>query len=222
MVCCNACSRWQHIACHDVADRSAGRPPRDWIRQQFYCQRCRPTHTRVANGSTHGQPRPVEQYSWAPSHSQKAIPPLSQHVAHHQPTPDMRYSQAPNYDNATPYQQQYAHNAVPSQSQYPRMQRPQGGLTFSHYQPEQGGFSRTAQQPLLVPSPTWSNGYPPGNGMSPRPQQPMQYPPQYGQNSAYNGGRTLTSHQVIIAFAMKIMSHSSRFSVSWEPPTALQ
>ncbi|KAF8274826.1 hypothetical protein EI94DRAFT_1768633 [Lactarius quietus] len=35
LLCCGKCSKWQHIACHDLADRQAGRPKRDWDREEF-------------------------------------------------------------------------------------------------------------------------------------------------------------------------------------------
>lgn len=197
MVCCNSCQKWQHIACHDAADRSVGRPPRDWNRQQFYCQRCRPTHVRAMNGGTppHALPqRHVEQYGWPQAQGQKAMPPPPQH-SYPQPTSDVRYQQYANYESNASYQQPYVHNRAISQGPYPR---PQGNITFSHYQPEQGGFSRTSQQSAMAAATSWPAGYP-AHGMPSQSQQPTQLSQQYsqnGQNGAHNGGRVPQTYQV--------------------------
>ncbi|KAJ3559421.1 hypothetical protein NM688_g348 [Phlebia brevispora] len=192
MVSCNSCQRWQHIRCHDLADRQAGRPPRDWTRQPFFCQRCRPTHSRLPNGTIH-PPRPIDQYTWTQPQSQKTLPPPPQHP-YVQPTSDVRYSQYSNYESGSPYPQQYMQSRPVPQGSYPR---PQGNITFSHYQPEQGGFSRTSQQPLIPSTPAWQGNYPAANGMPSRSQQPIQLPPPqpYGQNGMYSGGRVTPSYQ---------------------------
>ncbi|PFH53210.1 hypothetical protein AMATHDRAFT_1625 [Amanita thiersii Skay4041] len=40
MMSCGSCLKWQHIACHDKADQTAGRPKRDWDSVEFICKRC--------------------------------------------------------------------------------------------------------------------------------------------------------------------------------------
>ncbi|KAI0297293.1 hypothetical protein B0F90DRAFT_1740819 [Multifurca ochricompacta] len=49
LLCCGKCSRWQHIACHDLADRRAGRPKRDWDTEEFLCRACQ-GRSVAANG----------------------------------------------------------------------------------------------------------------------------------------------------------------------------
>jgi len=52
MMSCGICSRWQHIQCHDRADRMANRPRRNWNSEEFICCRCRATR-RVLSNSCH-------------------------------------------------------------------------------------------------------------------------------------------------------------------------
>lgn len=40
-MCCEGCSKWQHISCHDRADQQAGRPKRNWDKVEFLCRQCR-------------------------------------------------------------------------------------------------------------------------------------------------------------------------------------
>jgi len=41
MMSCGKCFKWQHIACHDLADERAGRSKRIWDSVEFVCQQCR-------------------------------------------------------------------------------------------------------------------------------------------------------------------------------------
>ena len=204
MVCCNSCQRWQHINGHNLADRNAGRPLRDWKQRQFYCQRCRPNHTRVANGGSHQHPpRPIEQYQWSQPHQQKPVPAIAQHSLYQQPASDMRY-QYTGYENGngSPYRQPYGSSGVSAQSSYQRIAQPPNDLQFQHYQPQQGGFSRS-QQAMMSPTASWTGGYPMSNGSPSRAQPPMQVPVQYNQNGMYNG-RVAQSYQVSTEFFGKL------------------
>jgi hypothetical protein len=40
MMCCGTCFKWQHILCHDEADRRLGRPKRNWDVEEFVCRAC--------------------------------------------------------------------------------------------------------------------------------------------------------------------------------------
>jgi len=158
MVSCGGCGRWQHINCHDIADRNAGRPKRNWNVGQFLCLRCRAIQLqRLANSSEHhhsARHSPLDQHGWSQSRPQKTQTQPS-HV-YSQPISDTRYSQQGPYDNRMPYGQQQPYRQSTAQSSttvYPRTQQSQG-ITFSHYQPEQHGFSHN-----LSNTSGWSNGY---------------------------------------------------------------
>ncbi|KAI0048997.1 hypothetical protein FA95DRAFT_1557418 [Auriscalpium vulgare] len=116
LLCCGKCSKWQHIACHDYADRSAGRPKRNWDVEEFICRNCQlAERSAVPSGSMPYATRPAY-----PSYPQHNISGLTPYGAVPPPAPDPRY--------ASPA------GAQPRQSL---------GLTFSHYQPQQRGFSTT-------------------------------------------------------------------------------
>ncbi len=204
MVSCGVCSRWQHITCHDSADRNAGFPPRNWDTQQFCCQRCRTTTSRLPNGNSNSQRPPIPQgqrYSWSQSHDQKPLLAPAHQSTFTQPTPDMRYSQPPAYENGVPFghQQQYPHSSLgPQPAAYPRSQRGQG-LTFSHYQPDQRGFSRISHQSSPSSQPSWNSEYASLNGTHLRAQQNPQYAHQYSQSSGYRGSQGQPSFQVRIS-----------------------
>lgn len=156
MVSCGMCSRWQHIPCHDTADDKAGVPRRNWQQEKFYCSRCKPVAMqRMANGtarssSATSQPRSQSRTHGAPTQA-------THYNSYSQPTPGMRYSQQGAYSNGMSYAQQYPdQRAIASSSMYGAPQRPQAGISFSHYQPQQHAFSQGA----------WSNGYPAGDGLA--------------------------------------------------------
>ncbi|KIP10978.1 hypothetical protein PHLGIDRAFT_125116 [Phlebiopsis gigantea 11061_1 CR5-6] len=181
MVSCGMCSRWQHITCHDTADRNAGFPRRNWDVQQFYCSRCKPAAMeRLANGG--GSHSGVTDHQRAHSRAGKTQPASAAQFNSYPPTAsDVRYPQPQQvtYPNGiSSYGHQYTQDqlAMPSSSMYGRSsQRSQSGIAFSHYQPQQQGFSRSS----------WSNGYPTesynGRAMT-------QYGQPYHQNGSYGGG----------------------------------
>lgn len=157
MVSCGSCARWQHIKCHDFADRKAGFPKRNWDVQQFVCQRCRAARMgRMNNG--HGRSQPVDQYTWQQPPSQR-LPVQPTHATNYlQPAPEPLFSQQPTFENRIAYgqeaqQQPYTRNAQPPTALYSCPQE----ITFSHYQPEQHGFSQN-----MDPS-RWPSGYPSGS-----------------------------------------------------------
>ncbi|KAH9958538.1 hypothetical protein BC827DRAFT_1261223 [Russula dissimulans] len=115
LLCCGKCSKWQHIACHDMADRNAGRPKRDWDAEEFICRACQgrnvPNGRQVPNGST-----------------------ASYDLGR---TPSPYYHQPSGYPGQASYGQNY-----PLHPHLPRLPYPQHtAYTFTHYQPQQRGFS---------------------------------------------------------------------------------
>lgn len=207
MVSCGSCNRWQHIKCHDIADQRAGKPRRDWDKQQFFCMRCR---QRAANGSAYGaQGYSVHQqqqpYGWqqrsGPIHLHKpGVDPYGQ-------TSDMRYShtqthRSPVLENGGgmgySQQQQYLQNNVGAAS-YSRSSYPNSGLSFHHYQPDQRGLSSRAMPTTPQGSGSWSsNG---GYGGTPDPltgrmSSSSQYASQYNGAGMYGSGRMSTGYSV--------------------------
>lgn len=171
MVSCGSCSKWQHITCHDSADRRMGRPKRNWEEGQFYCARCRQKMSGAASyNSPHVVPYAVghQPSSWSSGaaadsmlHLQKAN--TQHHIPYAQPISDPRYHPSPNGSMHNP--------AGPPTIPYSRPPPYQAALTFAHYQPELRGFStsrtthraQNASPPLpQQPQPQqggWSNGY---------------------------------------------------------------
>ena len=113
LLCCGKCSKWQHIACHDLADRQAGRPKRNWDTEEFICRACQgrtvANGRQVPNGSSHDEGR----------------------------TPSPFYHQSSGYAGQALYGQNYPpHHPQPPYPQH-------AAITFSHYQPQHRGFSTT-------------------------------------------------------------------------------
>ena len=123
LLCCGKCSKWKHIACHDLADRQAGRPKRNWDTEEFICRACQSHSTangrQVPNGSSsasYDAGRTPSPYYHQTGYAGQA--PFSQHPHHPRP----------------PYQQ---HTAI----------------TFSHYQPQQRGFTSSHSLPHVQAMP---------------------------------------------------------------------
>ncbi|KAJ3572556.1 hypothetical protein NP233_g2998 [Leucocoprinus birnbaumii] len=168
MMSCGKCFKWQHIACHDLADERAGRAKRNWDSVEFICQQCRSRMFSSNDGAnmTYRDPR----YN---HHTTQGIS-LSSPYHHHTPyqsygaqaygapqmtqTPTIsslyhaangsysHYAQPYGDPRATDMPDRYQ---VPSQS-YPthHYTQPPSTISFSHYQPRDGGFtSNTKHQP---------------------------------------------------------------------------
>lgn len=198
MVSCGSCSKWQHITCHDMADRRMGRPKRNWEEGQFYCFRCRQKMSGATSyNSPHVVPYSVGQqpHSWSQGgvtdsmlHLQKAA--TQHHVPYTQSTPESRYHGHASSNGST-------HNqSTPPTVPYSHSQPYQAALTFAHYQPELRGFStprvthRMQNASSSLPQSqqgAWNNGY--WSDMNNRPSQITPYAAQY-TNGAYAGNRT--------------------------------
>lgn len=201
MVSCGVCKRWQHKQCHDLADQRAGRPRRNWEVQQFYCYSCRLQHTNGAYGAlipqrfTPTQQYPSSSWSHAPvdpvAHVQKAGPSAYPRDTYTQSTPDLRFVPSQQSHNGVNYNHDAQARTSTPQSGYTRTQ---GGITFSHYQPEQRAFTTTRTTiPPQTPAqqPAWANGYPAESSRTP---QPVAYA-QYSRAQAFANGRMPTSYQ---------------------------
>jgi hypothetical protein len=109
LLCCGKCAKWQHIACHDLADRQAGRPMRDWDREEFICRAC--LDRGVVNGK--------QVLNGSASYDTGQTP-----NSHHQAA----------YSGHVPYSSAYPPHT-------PRPYQRHTAITFTHYQPQQHGFS---------------------------------------------------------------------------------
>ncbi|TFY50123.1 hypothetical protein EVG20_g11707, partial [Dentipellis fragilis] len=148
LLCCGKCGKWQHITCHDYADRLAGRPKRNWDVEEFVCTQCR------VGAYSGPQQNGYGGYSATRQPYTGYAPPGGQAV--------------PNYAN---YGQpsSYAHgdaghepSAVPSRSHT--------AITFTHYQPQQHGFSKTQPTHMHMQPYPMNQSYPgpgPSYGMVP-------------------------------------------------------
>ncbi len=144
LLCCGKCSKWQHIACHDLADRQAGRPKRDWDREEFICCACQDRGKQVLNGN-------------------------ASYDAGRTPNP---YYQ-PAYSSNVPYSSAYSSPHTP-RSSYPQ----HAAITFTHYQPQQHGFSsahapqaQSVIPPASATSASYTQSHYSTHGTPPKPTQ---------------------------------------------------
>ncbi|KAG1717855.1 uncharacterized protein EDB91DRAFT_1188088 [Suillus paluster] len=220
IMCCGRCLKWQHILCHDRRDAAAGRPKRNWDAEDFICKRCRVSGSRASSFSSGSQlPTPTDlkaaygsvgtqpYYSNQSGYSHDRYPNGSYYSGG---APSGRYS----YD----HQSDVRSSGMPSQS-YTQAPRTSGGVTFAHYQPQQGGFSTSrpsysVQEPVPLTQQTrYSQSTSPvpvsGVGQYPGPFQPSSYsrneymnavlpPPPYvsSQQQPYYPGTPTTSNSV--------------------------
>lgn len=132
LLCCGKCSKWQHIVCHDLADRQAGRPKRNWDTEEFICRACQvrtlANGKQVPNGSSYDSGR----------------------------TPSPYYHQPAGYAGQAPYGQNYTPHPHHAQSPYPQ----HTAITFSHYQPQHRGFTNTLSSPHAQATSQGPSSYP--------------------------------------------------------------
>ncbi|KAJ7573893.1 hypothetical protein C8J56DRAFT_1173207 [Mycena floridula] len=120
IMCCEMCSKWQHMSCHDQADDQAGRPRRNWELVEFLCRECR---LRKAASGYH-QPQSSQNPYLA-----LRVPPAS---GSHNP-----YMSSPGSHPGKSYPA-----PVSDLRSAPPAVKP---IAFSHYQPHQRGFASTPQ-----------------------------------------------------------------------------
>ncbi len=154
LLCCGKCSKWQHIACHDMADRKAGRPKRDWDKEEFICRKCQSGRSLsvVANGS-------LRQIPNGSSSSAAASP----YDAGRTPSPYYHHQTSSGYAGQPSYAQNYPpHPSLPHSQLRPPPYQHHTAITFSHYQPQQRGFTSSSShssspshlQPAMPQAPT--------------------------------------------------------------------
>jgi hypothetical protein len=158
MMCCGKCSKWQHIPCHDNADSQAGRPKRNWDTEDFICRKCRPSTTHGGFSQQRRQYLPTQDPNRLPLPAQQ---PLNTHarppfIHSHGESPaiytDSSRPHTPAAKSAHHSQNQLSrvHTRPPAVSIAPVQQsRPyqsQSAITFTHYQPQERGFSAHGHQ----------------------------------------------------------------------------
>ncbi|KAF8838603.1 hypothetical protein BDN67DRAFT_933524 [Paxillus ammoniavirescens] len=142
IMCCGTCAKWQHIMCHDKQDAMVNRPKRNWDAEDFVCQQCRLRKSRGSSSSSSAGFLPVgvnnprgyvsgSQPYYGQPESYPRIHPNNDYYP--DTLPSGRYPYEPQSDvrSSAPL--------LPSQSYL--SQSRSGGVTFAHYQPQQGGFS---------------------------------------------------------------------------------
>jgi hypothetical protein len=217
---CGSCSKWQHIPCHDAADRKSGRPPRNWEVEEFICSDC---NSRVGAGlpaqrsdqySQGNYAQTKVQLRWDHGRSSPKLPvgrqvtdPTIIRVRPELPSPMNGYSQPVNNE-------QYVRASPPAAS------NSYSNITFSHYHPQRRGFSSSPgllaqqHQPQLSqiqthPLPHSSSSIPPHN-------PPIIYSPHnnalatpqmqaYGTSSGFNDGY----QPPVIAASVQVNYHST-------------
>jgi hypothetical protein len=140
IMCCGRCLKWQHIGCHDQRDVTAGRPKRNWDAEDFICRRCRVSGSRASSFSSSQLPTPTDLKAVYGSVGTQPYYSNQQSYSHD------RYPNGGYYAGGTTsgrysyeHQSDIRSSGMPSQSYTQTSRTP--GVTFAHYQPQQGGFS---------------------------------------------------------------------------------
>jgi len=194
MMSCGLCSKWQHIACHDLADHQAGRRRRNWDRVEFFCAQCWAKKAAVAR-----PPLPQAQISTAGTGHTPTKNPYMTHsianLAHASQYMNSTYAPSvPAVNGSMAYTHEPQVSSVratappPAVPQHPptlpvqahqQHQSYAAPISFSHYQPQQRGFS-SSTEPLYGPSShTQPYGHPATHN------QYHQYPVMNGAGQSY-------------------------------------
>lgn len=218
MMSCGKCSKWQHIICHDLADERAGRTKRNWDVVEFICQKCR---SRMF-ADTETSSSPFRDPRHAHRHNANPHPPF-QNSAPYQSYLPQGYGVTPPSNISTLYHAakgSYSHygqsygntraagssDRYPTASQsyippYPYNQQP-SSISFSHYQPQEGGFNTSKPHAAYQIHPVETYR---------QPVHPAQHTPYSDLRSNSSQGLTVSS------FAVNLTSHSMVFKAP--PPT---
>ncbi|EIW84183.1 hypothetical protein CONPUDRAFT_163372 [Coniophora puteana RWD-64-598 SS2] len=166
LMCCGSCSRWQHIICHDRRDAHAGRPRRDWDKEDFVCEKCRQSRLAKA-ASLH-----PSIAGMGDAYAYRGAPPRVNHNA----VPSYNHYQAPvGNGHAIPSMAASLRGSLYSpggSAHQTPVYHNQPGVTFAHYQPQQGGFS-TSRPSYAAQDPNHAQPYYP---QTQGPSRPTQYP----------------------------------------------
>ncbi|KAF8899871.1 hypothetical protein CPB84DRAFT_1847439 [Gymnopilus junonius] len=169
MMSCGHCFKWQHILCHDRADRAAGRPPRNWDAVDFICRKCRASRQDNYNDRIFSL---GEHHSVAQASQLSAFNPYQSVMM---PSADREHSYMPNFrepnhqsfyirpTNGHPHYQPAAHS-FSGHKFYPESQP-----HYSHASSQYGSTPQPHKPQTIVPG--WNNpaqlhstGYSPQNG----------------------------------------------------------
>ncbi|THH09749.1 hypothetical protein EW146_g8602, partial [Bondarzewia mesenterica] len=168
LLCCGKCSKWQHIACHDYADRVAGRPKRNWDVEEFVCQQCRMASAYPGPSSGMSRQNGTTLPGYGISAGRSSYPAYQ---------PSIAGQPAYNYGQTIPFvakDSRYDQGVGRSQGAGSRPYQPQTAFTFTHYQPQQRGFSTahaSASPQAYAPASAYSTA---SNGYNPSaPQKPV-------------------------------------------------
>lgn len=189
LACCCSCNKWQHIQCHDAADRMIGRPPRNWEVEEFTCANCRAKPVAVPlSQPLHDPHQHPQNYAkskinlrWDHGRSSPKIPPGPMSIP---PPIDPRLNRMRPADipilpppmNGSYHQPM---NGTPRVNvMQPASAASYSNISFSHYQPQHRGFSPNSHQ-----------GIPQQGHILPHPSLPQpSHPPPAQMYAPYNGG----------------------------------
>lgn len=145
MMSCGSCAKWQHILCHDKADRAAGRRRRDWDTVEFICEKCR----RAKIPENHSETRRSHAQNLSFSTSVRAG------SSHNSQQPgfggqSVRSYKPDSYPTSSPLSSTFS---TPMSAVQPSNPSSNPTIAFSHYQPQERGFSSDSSKPGAYPSP---------------------------------------------------------------------
>jgi hypothetical protein len=142
MMSCGSCAKWQHILCHDKADRAAGRRRRDWDTVEFICEKCcrakipeNPSETRGSHAQNFSFSSSVRAGS---SYNSQQPAFGGQSVSSYKPD---------SYPTSSPLPSTFSTPMPAVQPSNPST------IAFSHYQPQERGFSSDTSKPGAYPPP---------------------------------------------------------------------
>jgi hypothetical protein len=142
-MCCGRCSKWQHIMCHDRHDAAAGRPKRNWDAEDFICKRCHMSGSKSSSFNSNQLPTPTDlKAAYGPVGSQPYYSNQPSYSRDHYPNGSYYAGGAPSVRYSYEHQSDIRSSGISSQISQSLSQAPRtSGVTFAHYQPQQGGFS---------------------------------------------------------------------------------
>lgn len=162
IMCCGRCSKWQHIMCHDRHDAVAGLPKRNWDAEDFICKRCRTSGSRGSSFNSSQLPTPTNlKATYGSVGSQPHYSNQSSYSHDHYPNGSYYAGGAPIGRYSYELQSDIRSSGIPSQVSQSHPQAPRTpGVTFAHYQPQQGGFSTTRPSYSIQEAVPISSHYP--------------------------------------------------------------
>lgn len=173
MVSCGRCAKWQHIPCHELADRQVGRARRNWDSVDFICKACALAQLDRYRGyppisqhaaSYYNAPQ-TQSYGRPYNSSQPSQPPINSRPAQQYIQPrDMAqqsfYMRPPTQNQQAGTHMSSSHGAYSSSSSSHHAVAPpsqSSSLSFNHYQPPSHGYSGSVPQKDPYYSSSYSN-----------------------------------------------------------------